>query len=137
MGNPGPGAWASVISYPGGQESISGTETRTTNNRMELMAVIAALMKVSEGPSRTLPVEIITDSLYVKKGITEWVEHWIARGWKTASKKPVKNQALWQELKRLVDDRRVTWRWVRGHSGDVLNEECHRLVSVSLKAKKA
>ena len=133
-GNPGPGAWAFVIKT--GRELIrrSGGEPATTNNRMELSAVINALEFLQSHASlKGTEVHLYTDSQYVKKGITEWIERWKAVGWKNASKKPVKNQDLWKHLLALRDRSSVHWNWVPGHSGDELNELCDRLVNEKMR----
>ncbi len=123
-GNPGPGGWGTIIVYPDGSEDIlSGGESKTTNNRMELAAVIEGLKKT---PTGTCGV-VVTDSEYVKKGITEWIKNWVRNGWKTASKNPVKNRDLWQQLLALTEERNISWEWVKGHSGHPLNERCDSL----------
>lgn len=123
-GNPGPGGWGTIIVHPDGSENIlSGGEEKTTNNRMELTAVIEGLEKT---PAGTCAV-VVTDSEYVKKGITEWIKNWVRNGWKTASKKPVKNRDLWQQLLALTEKRNISWEWVKGHSGHPLNERCDSL----------
>ncbi len=120
-GNPGPGGWGTILVQPDKTEEIlSGGEAKTTNNRMELTAVIEGLKKIPADASAV----IVTDSEYVKKGITEWIKNWIKNGWKTASKKPVKNRELWQELLGLTENRNTEWEWVRGHSGHPMNERC-------------
>ncbi|MFP4563676.1 MAG: ribonuclease HI [Spirochaetia bacterium] len=137
IGNPGPGAWAYVLRHcldTGEFEEItdSGFSEATTNNRMELTAVIEALKKAQEiimsEDKLGETVVLHTDSIYVKKGITEWIHRWETNGWKTAGKKPVKNKNLWQELKILDNALSVSWRWVRGHAGNPLNEACDRAV---------
>lgn len=158
IGNPGPGAWAYVLRrYLDNGEfeeiSESGFCEATTNNRMELTAVIEALRKAQkllvqaggENPSgaKSVPsaepdpgaaaVVLHTDSIYVKKGITEWIHRWESNGWKTAGKKPVKNKDLWQELKILDNALTVSWQWVRGHAGNPLNEACDRAVQETIK----
>ncbi|MDR0449461.1 MAG: ribonuclease HI [Rickettsiales bacterium] len=119
LGNPGPGGWAFV--YPGVEKF--GSEAMTTNNRMELMAVISALAEFREGAE----IGITTDSQYVKNGMEQWIKNWKAKGWKTANKEPVKNQDLWVRLDALVAARRVSWAWVKGHAGDPLNERVDEL----------
>jgi ribonuclease HI len=118
LGNPGPGGWAALLRYKGREKEISGSEPETTNNRMELMATIAALEALRR-PSR---VRITTDSTYVRDGITRWIHDWKRRGWKTANKKPVKNVELWQRLEAAMAPHEVDWHWVRGHSGHEENE---------------
>ena len=122
-GNPGPGGWGSVMMYRGHRRELSGGETDTTNNRMELMAAIAAL----EALSRPCRVALHTDSTYVMKGITEWLAAWKARGWKTAAKKPVLNKDLWERLERAAAKHDVNWHWVKGHSGVPENERADEL----------
>lgn len=129
-GNPGPGGWAAVIEHAGTTTEISGAEAATTNNRMELRAVIEALRHL--GPHRP-PVEVRTDSVYVRSGITEWIGNWKKRGWRTAAGKPVKNQELWRELDGLVDEG-VRFTWVQGHAGIDGNERCDQLVQDAIAA---
>jgi ribonuclease HI len=124
-GNPGPGGWAATLSLGEHFRELSGAEAATTNNRMELTAVIEALAALKR-PSR---VTIYTDSSYVKDGITSWIRGWKARGWRTADGKPVKNIELWQRLDALNAGHRVQWRWVRGHAGDPGNERADRLAN--------
>ena len=118
LGNPGPGGWAALLRARGTERLISGGEPDTTNNRMELMAAIAAL----EALTRPCKVILTTDSRYVMQGIEEWVPKWRANGWKTADKKPVKNQDLWQRLAAATATHQLRWQWVRGHNGHVENE---------------
>lgn len=127
QGNPGPGGWAFVVSDNGEvKEYRSGGEKATTNNKMELTAVINALKYAqSEGESDVI---ILTDSQYVKNGITEWIHNWKRNGWRTASKAPVKNVEFWVELDALNAKLNVSWQWVKGHAGIAGNEECDRLV---------
>ena len=127
-GNPGPGGWGSVLKYNGHRRELSGGESQTTNNRMELMAAIAAL----ETLKRPCEVELHTDSTYVMKGISEWIASWKARGWKTAAKKPVKNVDLWQRLDEAASRHRVDWRWVKGHSGVPENERADELARMAI-----
>lgn len=122
-GNPGPGGWGAVLLSDGETTEFSGGDPYTTNNRMELMAAIEGLKNISVGTSVTL----YTDSTYVRDGMMTWVKGWKARGWKTASKQPVKNQDLWEELDRVSQERSVTWKWVRGHSGVPENERADQL----------
>lgn len=129
-GNPGPGGWAAVILSNGDDAvELAGGEDSTTNNRMELIAVIRALEHVRRefGPDRK--IEVHTDSQYVQKGITTWMEGWIAKGWKTSGGTPVKNKDLWLTLKSLDDSLDITWKWVRGHAGNLWNERCDQLVA--------
>jgi ribonuclease HI len=122
-GNPGPGGWGAILRAKGKEKELSGSEKQTTNNRMELMAVIGAL-EVLKRPCR---VTITTDSQYVMKGMTEWLTGWKAKGWKTAAKKPVKNAELWQRLEQAAAPHQVDWQWVRGHDGHEENERADRL----------
>jgi ribonuclease HI len=124
-GNPGPGGWGAWLRYGKHERELYGGEQLTTNNRMELMAVIQALTALS----RPCKVTIHTDSEYVRKGITEWIHGWKQRGWKTADKKPVKNQELWQRLEGLSKLHRIDWRWVKGHAGDPGNERADALAN--------
>ncbi len=128
-GNPGPGGWAAVLRWRGHQRELSGFEPATTNNRMELMAAIAAL----ESLKRPLRVRLVTDSTYLRKGITEWLKAWRARGWKTADKKPVKNVDLWQRLEAAAAGHTIDWAWTKGHAGDPLNERADELASQAIK----
>ena len=122
-GNPGPGGWGALMLWNGHEKELNGGEDDTTNNRMEMMAVIKALEAVKNHPK----IEIYTDSKYVMHGMTEWLEGWKARGWKTASKKPVKNVDLWQEMDALVSQHDVTFHWVKGHNGHPENERADSL----------
>jgi ribonuclease HI len=129
-GNPGPGGWAALLSVKGREKEISGAEPLTTNNRMELTAVIRAL----EALKRPVAAKIYTDSEYVRRGITEWLAGWKARGWRTADKKPVKNQDLWEELDALASRHRLEWHWVPGHAGVVGNERVDALANRAIDA---
>ena len=125
-GNPGPGGWGVVIIKNGKPvEEIYGGEGNTTNNRMELLAVIHGLNKIEEADT----VRVNTDSMYVKNGITSWIKKWVENGWKTAAKKDVANKDLWVKLQSIVETRKVTWNWVRGHSGNVWNERADFLAN--------
>ena len=123
LGNPGPGGWGVLLHWCGVERELSGGEADTTNNRMELMAAIAALESLRE------PCEVIlhTDSQYVRQGILEWMSGWIRRGWKTAGGAPVKNRDLWERLHQAAARHQVDWRWVKGHSGDPGNERVDQL----------
>lgn len=123
LGNPGPGGWAFIATDGKNTAERSGGERNTTNNRMELMAVISALTAARKHPE----VEIHTDSQYVKNGMQTWLKNWKARGWRTADKKPVKNQDLWMRLDDLATNTKIHWVWVRGHNGEELNERCDEL----------
>ena len=132
LGNPGPGGWAALLRWRGIERELAGGEADTTNNRMELMAAIAALEGLKEPCDATLH----TDSQYVRKGITEWMPNWIRRGWKTAGGDPVKNRDLWERLQAVAAVHAVDWRWVKGHSGDPDNErvdELARIQAVKIK----
>ena len=124
-GNRGPGGWGAVLRYGEHEKELYGGETRTTNNRMELMAAIRAL----ETLKRPCSVRVTTDSIYVRNGITDWLPNWKKRGWKTAAKKPVKNADLWQRLDQAVQAHRISWHWVKGHSGHVENERADQLAN--------
>lgn len=127
-GNPGPGGWGALLRYKGVEKELSGGETVTTNNRMELMAVIQAL----ETLKKTSVVELYTDSKYVKDGVEEWLQGWKARGWKTADKKPVKNQDLWERLDAILQKHKVKLHWVRGHDGHIENERVDSLARAAI-----
>jgi ribonuclease HI len=127
-GNPGPGGWGSVLIYNGHRRELSGGETGTTNNRMELQAVIAAM----EALKRPCQVTIHTDSVYVMKGVTEWMANWKRRNWRTAGRQAVKNIELWQRLEQVLAPHHVRWRWVKGHSGVVENERADELARMAI-----
>ena len=124
-GNPGRGGWGAILQSGAHEKELWGGEPATTNNRMELMAAIMAL-EALKGPSE---VTLVTDSKYVMQGITEWIGGWKARGWKTADKKPVKNEDLWRRLDTARARHTVTWKWVKGHSGHDLNERAYQLAN--------
>ena len=128
-GNPGPGGWGAVLTFGDREKEICGGEPNTTNNRMEMMAAIQAL----ETLNKPCEVELHTDSQYLRNGVTQWIHAWKARGWKTADKKPVKNEDLWKRLDsaRLRHD--VDWRWVKGHAGHVMNERADGLARKGLE----
>jgi len=117
-GNPGPGGWGAIMRWRGTEKEMSGGEAATTNNRMELMGAIAAL----EALKKPSTVRLFTDSRYVMDGITKWIIGWKRNGWKTADKKPVKNEDLWRRLDAATAGHKIDWRWVKGHNGDPLNE---------------
>ncbi len=123
-GNPGPGGWGVLYKYNNTEKELFGAEADTTNNRMELTAAIMGLEMIDELDNLASPYRVVitTDSKYVKDGITEWLENWKQRGWKTAAKKPVKNEDLWRRLDALVVNYQITWEWVKGHSGHRENE---------------
>lgn len=122
-GNPGPGGWGAILVFGDKEKELSGFEADTTNNRMEMTAVIRGL----EALKTPCHVDIYTDSKYVMQGMTEWIEGWKRRSWKTADKKPVKNCDLWQELEQAVSRHDVHWHWVRGHDGHAMNERADML----------
>ena len=122
-GNPGPGGWGAILQFGGREKELSGGARETTNNRMELMAAIESLRALKK-PCR---VKIVTDSNYVKDGITTWIHNWKKNGWRTANKKPVKNADLWQALEKAMEPHAVSWEWVRGHTGHPENERADAL----------
>ena len=127
-GNPGPGGWGAILSIGERVREISGAENPTTNNRMELQAVIGALKALK----RPVEVRLYTDSQYVRRGILEWLPQWKARGWKTVDRKPVKNQDLWQQLETAAARHRIEWHWVPGHAGVPGNERCDVLANAAI-----
>lgn len=122
-GNPGPGGWGAILKYNDLQKELNGGAADTTNNRMELMAAIAALQSLKE----PCQVDLFTDSVYVRDGISKWIEGWKRNGWRTAAKAPVKNAELWQELDAARKNHQVTWHWVKGHAGHPENERADEL----------
>jgi ribonuclease HI len=132
-GNPGPGGWAALLTLGEREKEISGAENPTTNNRMELQAVIGALQALK----RPVEVRLYTDSQYVRRGMLEWVPQWKARGWKTADKKPVKNQDLWELLDAQAARHRIEWHWVPGHAGVPGNERVDALANAAIDAMLA
>jgi ribonuclease HI len=138
-GNPGPGGWAYVIVTDRAKKPVIlaeqwGAERSTTNNRMEIHAVIAALEGLAQLKLRNYQVTVYTDSQYVQKGMSEWIHSWKANGWRNSSREPVKNRELWEKLDSLAARFPVAWKWVRGHSGDVFNEHCDRLTREAVAA---
>jgi ribonuclease HI len=127
-GNPGPGGWAALLICGSERKEVSGAESATTNNRMELSAAIGGLNALK----RRCSVQLYTDSKYVMQGITEWLPNWKARGWRTAAREPVKNQDLWQQLDAAVAAQDVQWHWVKGHSGHEGNEYVDRLANKAI-----
>jgi ribonuclease HI len=125
LSNPGRGGWACILRYDGHKKELWGSEPHTTNNRMELMAAIEGLSALKEG----CEVEVITDSEYLKNGITSWIQGWKRKGWMTASKKPVVNQDLWKALDRQVERHKTTWSWTKGHASHADNNRCDELAS--------
>ncbi len=128
-GNPGPGGWGAILRWRGQERELSGAESATTNNRMELFAAIAGL----EALKRPARVRIHTDSNYLKDGITKWIHAWKAKGWKTADRKPVKNVELWQRLEAAAKRHDVSWHWVRGHAGHPENERADALAREAIR----
>jgi ribonuclease HI len=128
-GNPGPGGWGVILRFKGTEKEMCGGERQTTNNRMEMMAVIQGLNALT----RSCTVDVYTDSQYVQKGISEWMRGWKARGWKTADKKPVKNEDLWRALDEAAARHKVSWHWVRGHAGHAENERADALARQGLR----
>ncbi len=132
-GNPGPGGWAATLEYGEHLRELSGAEAMTTNNRMELTAVIRAL----EALKRRVAARVHTDSEYVRRGITEWLPNWKARGWRTADRKPVKNQDLWEQLDAAAARHDIEWKWVKGHSGVPGNERVDALANAAIDAMQS
>jgi len=131
-GNPGPGGWGAILRWKGVEKELSGAERDTTNNRMELLAVISAL----EAFKRPVRVRVYTDSRYVHDGVTRYMDNWQRNGWKTADKKPVKNVDLWQRYLAAADAHDVEWRWVKGHAGHPENERADSLARAALEAAR-
>ncbi|MCS6765984.1 MAG: ribonuclease HI [Candidatus Protistobacter heckmanni] len=129
-GNPGPGGWGALLVYGEHEKELFGGEPNTTNNRMELLAVIRSL----EALKQPCKIEVYTDSQYVQKGISEWIKGWKARNWLTAAREPVKNADLWRELDALRQNHEVTWHWVRGHNGHPGNERADQLANRGVAA---
>ncbi|HXV21473.1 MAG TPA: ribonuclease HI [Desulfuromonadales bacterium] len=127
-GNPGPGGWGTILRWDGNEKELSGFEPETTNNRMELTAAIAGLAALK----RPCLVRLTTDSEYVKKGITEWIDGWVRRGWKNSQKKDVANRDLWERLLEESRRHQVEWCWVRGHAGHEENERCDELARAAI-----
>ncbi len=132
-GNPGPGGWGAVLEYDGTEKELFGGERSTTNNRMELTAVIEALAALK----RPCRIVLHTDSQYVQKGITEWIHGWKARGWKTASKEPVKNADLWRKLDAAIASHDIRWVWVKGHAGHNGNERADALANKGVESLRS
>jgi ribonuclease HI len=131
-GNPGPGGWGAILQFGKTEKELSSGEALTTNNRMELMAAICAL----EALTRPCKVELYTDSSYVKDGITKWIHGWQRNGWKTAARKPVKNDELWKRLLTALEPHDVSWHWVKGHDGHPENERADELARHGMKPYK-
>ncbi len=126
-GNPGPGGWGALLRYDGHERELSGGARETTNNRMELMAAIAAL----EALRRPCRVQLTTDSEYLRRGITEWLARWQANGWQTSARKPVKNEDLWRRLASASSPHQISWHWVKGHAGHPENERADALATAA------
>lgn len=131
-GNPGPGGWGAILRYGGKEKELFGYAPETTNNRMEMTAVIEALRSLK----RRMPVRLHTDSQYVQKGMTEWIHGWKRRGWKTAGKEPVKNEDLWRTLDQLAAEHDIEWFWVKGHAGHAENERADALARRGIELKR-
>jgi ribonuclease HI len=132
-GNPGPGGWAATLSWRHHARELSGSEPLTTNNRMELTAAIEAL----ESLKRPMRVRLVTDSEYLRKGITVWLSGWKARGWRTADRQPVKNRDLWERLDAAAAMHEIDWRWLKGHAGHALNERADQLARAAIADLRA
>lgn len=132
LSNPGPGGWAVILNWRGTEKELSGSVADTTNNRMELQAAIEGLNALS----RPMQVELHTDSKYVMNGVTDWMARWKANGWRTAAKKPVANQDLWEQLDAATQRHQITWHWVKGHAGNELNERCDVLARSAAESLK-
>ena len=131
--NPGPGGWGAILTFKEREKELKGGEPATTNNRMELMAAIAAL----EALKKPCAVDLYTDSQYLRGGITEWIKQWKRNGWRTADKKPVRNVDLWQRLDAALKPHRVNWHWVRGHAGHAMNERADVLAREAIREMQA
>ncbi|MDR2000310.1 MAG: ribonuclease HI [Zoogloeaceae bacterium] len=131
-GNPGPGGWGAVLRYNGHEKELFGYAPETTNNRMEMTAVIESLKSLT----RPVPIRLHTDSQYVQQGITKWIHGWKQRGWKTANKEPVKNEDLWRALDALAAGRQIEWLWVKGHAGHPENERADALARRGIELKR-
>ena len=133
LGNPGPGGWAAILRFNHLKKELWGSESHTTNNRMELRAAIEGLRKLKEA----CEVEVVTDSEYVKNGITSWIHGWKKKGWVTAAKKPVVNQDLWQDLDEQAARHQMTWSWTKGHANHADNNRCDELASRAAKEQSS
>lgn len=127
-GNPGPGGWGAILRYGDHEKELNGGEANTTNNRMEMVAVIEALSALK----KPCDIDLYTDSVYVKDGVTKWLEGWKAKGWRTAAKKPVKNQDLWERIDSEIQRHKITWHWVKGHAGHPDNERADELARAGI-----
>lgn len=136
-GNPGPGGWGAIVRQDGRDTELCGGEMNTTNNRMEMMGVIAALESLQNQFTAPITARVSTDSQYVQKGISEWIHGWKRRGWQTADKKPVKNVDLWQRMDVLAAGNKIEWCWVKGHAGHVENERADALARRGIEMARA
>jgi len=127
-GNPGPGGWGAILRYGDHEKELNGGEDETTNNRMEMMAVIESLRALS----KSCTIDLYTDSVYVKDGVTKWLEGWKAKNWRTAAKKPVKNQDLWERIDAEIARHKINWHWVKGHAGHPDNERADELARAGI-----
>ena len=127
-GNPGPGGWGAILRYGDHDKELTGGEIETTNNRMEMTAVIEALSALT----KSCTIDLYTDSTYVKDGVTKWMDGWKAKNWKTSSKKPVKNQDLWEKIDTEIQRHHITWHWVKGHAGHPENERADELARAGI-----
>lgn len=132
LGNPGPGGWAAILRYGDKKRELSGSSPQTTNNRMELTAAIEGLRAIKE----PVEVEVVTDSEYLKNGITQWIHGWKRNGWKTSAKKPVVNQDLWTELDQLVSNHKVVWTWTKGHANHEDNNRADELATQAARENR-
>ena len=133
IGNPGPGGWACILHYQDSKRELSGSEAETTNNRMELTAAVEGLLTLKE----PCEVEVTTDSKYMMDGITKWIKNWKRNGWRTAAKKPVLNQDLWQQLDELASRHQMTWKWTRGHADHQDNNRCDELATLAAQQQSS
>lgn len=127
-GNPGPGGWGAILTFSGVEKELSGGEAATTNNRMELLGAISAL----EALTRACAIDLHTDSQYVRQGVTGWIHNWKRNGWRTADRKPVKNEDLWRRLDEATTRHDIAWHWVKGHAGDPMNERADALARAGM-----
>ena len=127
-GNPGPGGWGAILRYGTHEKELNGGEVETTNNRMEMMAVIESLAALN----KSCTIDLYTDSVYVKDGVTKWLQGWKAKGWKTSTKKPVKNQDLWERIDAEMQRHSINWHWVKGHAGHPENERADELARAGI-----
>ncbi|MCW5892398.1 MAG: ribonuclease HI [bacterium] len=132
LGNPGPGGWGAILVDGAQRRELSGFDPATTNNRMEIMAALEALRRVPDGAD----VDLHTDSQYLRNGMNDWLARWKRNGWRTADKKPVKNEDLWRALDAEAQRHRVRWHWVRGHAGHPENERCDALANAAIRARR-